>query len=497
MQAANIFPIIFLCMLMLNVSGVQTATASDEWSARVSELSGLRTYGVYILDEKVGWMSEEVKLDDRNGEPVAVIRDEMMLRMQMGEEQSETYLSSEVVYELSGDGILLSMTEEVREDESVVVRHVERVSDETVWILTSGNGEETTRESACSRVSLANAIGIYTWMADPRRKSGDSHSVWELDLEREDPEVSTLFSFQGRSTASWAGQATTLFELAADFDGLNGQSIHDSTGRLLRIEASVMSIRLENEQIAKDLATVGADMMSFSAIELNRSLADITMVESWLLRLTGVANMKIPSDHRQTIKKQPDGSYHLVLRRDFSTGIIEPLSDEKTYLANTPRYGLDIDAIRSVAGRLKGNSKDRLEVAFRIQHWVYHNLEPRYAANSSRAIDVYLQKAGDCTEHALLFVALARAAGIPAREVGGLVYIDSDGTPLLGWHAWAEIHTGEQWLSIDPAFDQVYVDAGHIKLSEGTTDMTWVNSVGKLKAFIVGIDEGRTSSGNE
>ena len=97
-----------------------------------------------------------------------------------------------------------------------------------------------------------------------------------------------------------------------------------------------------------------------------------------------------------------------------------------------------------------------------------------------RRLQILDNRAGDCSEHALLFVALARAAGIPAREVGGLAY-PGDEPPLFGWHAWAEIHDGSQWVSVDPMWNQVYVDATHIKLTEDVSDLSWFNVVGRLK----------------
>ena len=48
--------------------------------------------------------------------------------------------------------------------------------------------------------------------------------------------------------------------------------------------------------------------------------------------------------------------------------------------------------------------------------------------------DIMEKKSGDCTEHALLFVTLARALGIPAREVSGIYYADELGgfSELIG-----------------------------------------------------------------
>ena len=69
---------------------------------------------------------------------------------------------------------------------------------------------------------------------------------------------------------------------------------------------------------------------------------------------------------------------------------------------------------------------------------------------------------GDCNEHAVLVTALARAAGIPARVVAGVVYLD-DG---FFYHAWSELWLGA-WVSADAVLDQMPVDATHVKLVEG------------------------------
>jgi transglutaminase-like putative cysteine protease len=89
---------------------------------------------------------------------------------------------------------------------------------------------------------------------------------------------------------------------------------------------------------------------------------------------------------------------------------------------------------------------------------------------------------GDCTEHALLFVALARSAGIPARGVHGLVYANyGDGGPGLYWHAWAEVRVGDEWIAVDPTFDQDVADATHITLGRGAK----VDAVGLIGSLTV------------
>ncbi len=57
-------------------------------------------------------------------------------------------------------------------------------------------------------------------------------------------------------------------------------------------------------------------------------------------------------------------------------------------------------------------------------------------------------KAGDCTEHALLLVALLRKAALPSRLAYGLILTESG---FIG-HAWVELFTGGRWHWLDPSF---------------------------------------------
>ncbi len=65
-------------------------------------------------------------------------------------------------------------------------------------------------------------------------------------------------------------------------------------------------------------------------------------------------------------------------------------------------------------------------------------------------------------------VAMLRAADIPARLVGGLVYTPTFGGSF-GQHAWVEVHMGNAgWVAIDPTTGEFQqLSATHIKLFEG------------------------------
>ena len=56
---------------------------------------------------------------------------------------------------------------------------------------------------------------------------------------------------------------------------------------------------------------------------------------------------------------------------------------------------------------------------------------------------------GDCTEHAVLLAALARALGRPARVVSGIMLVETSGELLAFGHAWAEVYDGAGWRVAD------------------------------------------------
>ena len=101
----------------------------------------------------------------------------------------------------------------------------------------------------------------------------------------------------------------------------------------------------------------------------------------------------------------------------------------------------------------------------KLTKWVYDNVRTTYSAQLTNALEVLDLMEGDCTEHSVLFIGLARALGIPAREVAGLIYVD-DVKPGFYFHQWAAVWVG-RWIEVDPTFDQPVADATHIKLAEG------------------------------
>ena len=132
------------------------------------------------------------------------------------------------------------------------------------------------------------------------------------------------------------------------------------------------------------------------------------------------------------------------------------------FLDAEPLLEVDNADISALALRLRGTEKDPRIVAQRINAWVYDSIEKKITVGLPSALATLHSRRGDCNENSQLFVALARAAAIPARVAAGLAYLDGK----FYYHAWPEIWL-ERWVAVDPTFGQFPADASHLRFTIG------------------------------
>ncbi len=72
---------------------------------------------------------------------------------------------------------------------------------------------------------------------------------------------------------------------------------------------------------------------------------------------------------------------------------------------------------------------------------------------------------GDYLERTVMFASYSRAAGLPTRLVGGLIYQNG----YFYFHTWPEVWF-DKWIPADPTFTQFPADITHIPLKGGTLE---------------------------
>ncbi len=284
-----------------------------------------------------------------------------------------------------------------------------------------------------------------------------------------------------------AGEALVpVFRLHESYAGIEGTDwISPELGTLKSSGPMGLTFVKEARAQAMDLnASSLPDITALTSISAEgMAVADPRSLSSMKVKLNGIDFTGMPLDGgRQSFS----GGILTADKEDISglkpmkLPVKEPCFER--FLKPRPFVQSEDSEIAGKAREIIGQDDDAPAAARKLLDWVYDNVRKYPSAGIPNAVEVLHNLSGDCKEHATLYLALARAAGIPARMDSGLVLMDG----RFYYHAWNEVYIGK-WVAVDPTFDQFPADASHIRLAEGGLDkqVELLKAVGKLKIKIL------------
>jgi transglutaminase-like putative cysteine protease len=165
--------------------------------------------------------------------------------------------------------------------------------------------------------------------------------------------------------------------------------------------------------------------------------------------------------------------------------------DLSEYLKPEHLIESDDPDIRAAAAEAVGKAAGTRARAEALTRFVNGAVQKKPTVSLPSAREVLRTRIGDCNEHTALFVALARAAGIPARIAVGVAFVRG----AFYYHAWAEIYVDEGggrglWLPVDPTFNQFPADATHLRLARGGLhkQASILPLIGRLKVTVTDLE---------
>ncbi|HUV85759.1 MAG TPA: transglutaminase domain-containing protein [bacterium] len=176
---------------------------------------------------------------------------------------------------------------------------------------------------------------------------------------------------------------------------------------------------------------------------------------------------------RQTDLKDGEGIYfyydfgyagELVSGEDIDPENIEPYDEAspeyQRYIVSEPWVQIT-DAIRAQAREIVGDEVNPYRKAHKIFDWVVYNIRYEFPDLESRgAAKAFARRSGDCGEFSVVFCALCRAEGIPARTVTAM-------WPFGGGHQWAEVLLPPYgWVPADTSVAAMYIPGGSVPATE-------------------------------
>ncbi|HEY6548832.1 MAG TPA: transglutaminase-like domain-containing protein, partial [Vicinamibacteria bacterium] len=272
-----------------------------------------------------------------------------------------------------------------------------------------------------------------------------------------------------REVVRVGARPTPVFKMLSRFSGVTSTSWITETGEVVREESPFgLLVVKESPQQAQALAVGHAqiDMLEAAALHprLPRRIDDPRAVRRLSIRLTGLEAFD-DADLEGAGQSRRGDAIEVVDARTLEPTALDP--ERASFLAPETLLESDAPEIRAEAEKaLLGLTGARARAERLVRH-VNALLEKKPTISLPSALEVLRTRVGDCNEHTALFVALARASGIPARIAVGLVQLHG----AFYYHAWAEVYLEEQgrglWLPVDPTLNEFPADATHIRLSRG------------------------------
>ena len=276
-----------------------------------------------------------------------------------------------------------------------------------------------------------------------------------------------------RELVSAGGQRVPAFRVSTRYSGLQTTSWVTDTGEVVR-ERSPTGLETIRQKPAEAQAmavsyTMRQDLLSGSAVVPSgrEQIVEPRDVRRLRLRVSG-ADLSNPD--LRGVGQTVDGDI-LELRDPQQLKPSAADQNIQAYLRPEPLIESDAPEIRAEAEAAVKNVSGSRARAERLTRHVNAILDKKPTVSLPSAREVLRTRVGDCNEHTALYVAMARAIGIPARISVGLVAVGG----AFYYHAWPEVYIAEgpnagTWLPVDPTLNEFPADATHIRLARGGLD---------------------------
>ncbi len=417
-------------------------------------------WGIFYRGEKIGYASQTITprpkgytLRDQSVLNLNLLGSVQPARTRLEMDANEDWILERFDFELASKDIRFGARGAVHEGKLV--------------LEVDSAGNESKREIALTQAPYLLAA-LKPYVVTQQLETGKKFFFSTFDPSTLSQQVTTVV-IEGREQIRIGDHTEPAIKLRQSFRGISVLSWVDGQGRTLKEESPAgLSLLRQSSEEAKNLPSRGVslDIVAQTAIPVATPIPDALAKQAIRLRLSGIhlGNFQLTGG-RQRLDGDRLEIHREELRQVSAYKIPIKQARLQSYLQPTPFLQSDHPSIRALSAQILHGETNALRAALKIKDWVYKEIAKEPTVSIPNALEVLRTKKGDCNEHTVLFNALARAAGIPAKTVVGVVYLRG----AFYYHAWSEIWLGD-WVSLDSALNQFPADVTHVKFLEGEID---------------------------
>lgn len=432
-------------------------------------------HGVYSHGKKVGHSSNAYKKRELNGLNVITFEQTLKIEVVAFLVQFSFEVSEELDFESTSPYRLVSgrRIEKSDGDETQTTIKIEK-KELTAEIIEGGQKRQKT---------LAN----FQWLLSDTAKSelrdysrvvvGDKFDDRDFDFEELRITDSKSEVKAVKKTVA-DGVPIKFYEVDSFEEGVGEVtsrfSIH---GELLSssIADGFMQLKKESPEAAQNIEPL--DLAALGEVVIDKPIGDPTEVTEMELRVSSGIAAVIKNGPWQNLRKVKEGGFVVSVGKVHGHKTIATPVELDENLKATDAYPVNHPTIERMTKEAIGDAVEPADKAKRLIAFVsaYITYAPVF---DKSVLQICESRRGDCSEHAQLFTTMARAAGLPCREVSGLVY-GGDDVQAFGGHAWNEVVIDGQWVPVDATWEEFAINATHIRFSGD--DEPFVSAILKLK----------------
>ncbi len=445
----------------------KTLTGSEQW------------HGIYYQDRKIGYSVTLTRVLADGGQ--AVSNKSLMNLPLMGEVRQ---VSTTLNYDLDKDYQLTGFEFKMAGAAEISVKGLVKARRLALSILSNGQSQSAEMDIP-GNITMPEALE--PMLIDKSLVSGKEYQFSVFDPASM-AVVPLTVKVIGPDSLLLDGSWTQAVKLETSFSGSKSLAWVDTLGQTLKEEGplGITMIRQTKEQaliLPEDFPEM--DLLGSIAVPVIKGeLPKPRETERMLIAVSGLDLKGLDvAGGRQTIIDSLKQIVQVTREQTSELETVNSKLDElKEYLKPTVLIQSQDPEIMQLAQRLVQGKKSDWDKALALEKWVFENLEKSMTVSLPSAVEVLQSRRGDCNEHATLFAALARAAGLPCKISLGVVYLDGK----FYYHAWNSVYCG-QWIELDPTFGQAPADAARLRLVEGdlSQQTRLLSAFGNLKIEIL------------
>ncbi len=429
-------------------------------------------YDLTLMNTKIGYMHTSSEKTEHEGEEVDRNKINMVISLK-GFGSDVTIERTHVEY-IGSD--LLPRHFLLTSNESGSKQVEGRIVDGVAHIKTTLNGETTESEVPVPADTISEYTGLES-LVKQGLKIGDKRNfhIFSLDLLKP---VKTEIEVEVQDALTYQSKEKQVYVLRQTLDMMGGITMKvwlDPDGVSYRTQTPMMGLSMVTTKTDREVAlgdTEEVDIILKTRILSSgkHPMRNARTFKADVKLTSGSIGDAIMSNSRQKLKVNSEQAGRLSIQIPTVAAADcpdLPIRDaEGKFLGASAYIQTDAPAIRAKTEEILDGEVNSWRAAEKLCQWVYTAItKKKISGGFGSSLTALESLSGDCTEHTVLFIALARAAGIPTRICSGIAFAQG----AFYYHLWAEVYVG-RWIQMDPTWGQTIADANHIQLDGSTLE---------------------------